>query len=136
MLVSKLEEKQVNLHNNWKMSKKTVIKRNKIKKRIRKVVFGTKDKPRLTVFRSNKEIYAQLIDDVSGNTIVSSSSAEKEISKSKGNKTETASLVGKKLAEKAVSKGIKHVSFDRSGYLYHGRVKSLADGAREGGLKF
>ena len=92
--------------------------------------------PRLSVFRSNKEIYAQLIDDVSGNTIVSSSSAEKEISKTKGNKTETASLVGKKLAEKAVSKGIKQVSFDRSGYLYHGRVKSLADGAREGGLKF
>ena len=117
-----------------KLTKKD--RRLRIKNRIRKVVFGTSKVPRLTVFRSNKEIYAQLIDDVNGNTIVSSSSAEKEISKSKGNKTETASLVGKKLAEKAVSKGIKQVSFDRSGYLYHGRVKSLADGAREGGLKF
>ena len=105
-------------------------RRTRIKNRIRKIVSGTEAQPRLSVFRSNKEIYAQLIDDVSGSTIVSSSSTEKEISKTKGNKTETASLVGKKLAEKAVSKGIKQVSFDRSGYLYHGRVKSLADGAR------
>ena len=111
-------------------------RRLRIKRRIRKIVTGTAEQPRLAVFRSNKEIYAQLVDDVNGNTLVSSSSAEKEISKSKGNKTETASLVGKNLAEKAVSKGIKQVSFDRSGYLYHGRVKSLADGAREGGLKF
>ena len=111
-------------------------RRQRIKSRIRKTVTGTSAQPRLAVYRSNKEIYAQLIDDVSGKTIVSSSSAEKEISKEKGNKIETASLVGKKLAEKAVSKGIKQVSFDRSGYLYHGRVKSLADGAREGGLKF
>ena len=117
-----------------KLTKKQ--RRVRIKNRIRKIVSGTETHPRLSVFRSNKEIYAQLIDDVSGNTIVSSSSAEKEISKTKGNKTATASLVGKKLAEKAVSKGIKQVSFDRSGYLYHGRVKSLADGAREGGLKF
>ena len=117
-----------------KLTKKQ--RRFRIKNRIRKIVSGTETHPRLSVFRSNKEIYAQLIDDVSGNTIVSCSSAEKEISKTKGNKTETALLVGKKLAEKAVSKGIKQVSFDRSGYLYHGRVKSLADGAREGGLKF
>ena len=117
-----------------KLTKKQ--RRIRIKNRIRKIVSGTETHPRLSVFRSNKEIYAQLIDDVNGNTIVSSSSAEKEISKNKGNKTETALLVGKKLAEKAVSKGIKQVSFDRSGYLYHGRVKSLADGAREGGLKF
>ena len=117
-----------------KLTKKQ--RRIRIKNRIRKIVSGTETHPRLSVFRSNKEIYAQLIDDVNGNTIVSSSSAEKEISETKGNKTETASLVGKKLAEKAVSKGIKQVSFDRSGYLYHGRVKSLADGAREGGLKF
>ena len=115
---------------------KKQLRRIKIKRRIRGIVNGTSEKPRMTVFRSNKEIYAQLIDDVSGSTIVSSSSTEKEISKIKGNKTETASLVGKKLAEKAVSKGIKQVSFDRSGYLYHGRVKSLAEGAREGGLKF
>ena len=106
------------------------------KQRVRYKNKRVSDRNRLTVFRSNNHLYAQLIDDVSGNTIVSSSSAEKEISKTKGNKTETASLVGKKLAEKAVSKGIKQVSFDRSGYLYHGRVKSLADGAREGGLKF
>ena len=136
MLVSKLEEKQVNLHNNWKMSKKTLIKRNKIKKRIRKVVFGTKDKPRLTVFRSNKEIYAQLVDDVTGSVLASSSSMEKEFSKTKLDKTKLAGSVGKSLAEKAVKIGIKNVSFDRSGYLYHGRIKSLADGAREGGLKF
>ena len=113
-----------------------IKRRQRIKNRVRKIISGTESQPRLSVFRSNKEIYAELIDDVNGNTIVSSSSAEKEISKVKGNKTETASVVGKKLAEKAVSKGIKQVSFDRSGYLYHGRVKSLADGAREGGLKF
>ena len=117
-----------------KLTKKQ--RRFRIKNRIRKIVSGSETHPRLSVFRSNKEIYAQLIDDASGNTIVSSSSAEKEISKAKGNKTEIASLVGKKLAEKAVSKGINQVSFDRSGYLYHGRVKALADGAREGGLKF
>ena len=111
-------------------------RRTRIKNRIRKIVSGTEAQPRLSVFRSNKEIYAQLVNDVNGSTIVSSSSTEKEISNTKGNKTETASLVGKKLAEKAASKGIKQVSFDRSGYLYHGRVKSLADGAREGGLKF
>ena len=113
-----------------------IKRRQRIKNRVRKIISGTESQPRLSIFRSNKEIYAQLIDDVTGNTIVSSSSTEKEISKVKGNKIETASVVGKKLAEKAVSKGIKQVSFDRSGYLYHGRVKSLADGAREGGLKF
>jgi large subunit ribosomal protein L18 len=113
-----------------------IKRRQRIKNRVRKIISGTESQPRLSVFRSNKEIYAQLIDDVTGKTILSSSSTEKEISKLKGNKTETASVVGKKLAEKAVSKGIKQVSFDRSGYLYHGRVKSLADGAREGGLKF
>ena len=113
-----------------------IKRRQRIKNRVRKIISGTESQPRLSIFRSNKEIYAQLIDDVTGNTIVSSSSTEKEISKVIGNKTETASVVGKKLAEKAVSKGIKQVSFDRSGYLYHGRVKSLADGAREGGLKF
>ena len=104
-----------------KLTKKQ--RRTRIKNRIRKIVSGTVKQPRLSVFRSNKEIYAQLVDDVTGNTLVASSSSEKEIAKSKSNKIETASLVGKKLA-------------DRSGYLYHGRVKSLADGAREGGLKF
>ena len=89
------------------MGNTKTYRRNRIRQRIKKVISGTSDFPRLSVFRSNKEIYAQLIDDVNGNTIVSSSSAEKEISKTKGNKTETASLVGKKLAEKAVSKGNK-----------------------------
>ena len=118
-----------------KLTKKQ--RRTRIKNRIRKIVSGTEKQPRLSVFRSNKEIYAQLVDDVTGKTLAASSSSEKEISKSKKtNKNETAALVGKKLAEKAVTKGIKQVSFDRSGYLYHGRVKSLADGAREGGLKF
>ena len=84
-----------------------IKRRQRIKNRVRKIISGTESQPRLSVFRSNKEIYAQLIDDVSGNTIVSSSSAEKEISKVKGNKTETASVVGKKLAEKAVSKALK-----------------------------
>ena len=111
-----------------KLTKKQ--RRTRIKNRIRKTVSGTVEQPRLSVFRSNKEIYAQLVDDVTGSTLVASSSSEKEIAKSKSNKIETASLVGKKLAEKAVTIGIKQVSFDRSGYLYHGRVKSLADGAR------
>ena len=111
-------------------------RRSRIKNRIRKLVSGTKEHPRLSVFRSNKEIYAQLVDDVTGSIIASSSSIEKEFSKSKLDKTKMAASVGKSLAEKAVKIGIKNVSFDRSGYLYHGRVKSLADGAREGGLKF
>ena len=117
-----------------KLTKKA--RRTRIKNRIRKVLFGTSSIPRLTVFRSNKEIYAQLIDDVSGSILTSSSSIEKEFAKSKLDKTKMAASVGKNLAERAVKIGIKNVSFDRSGYLYHGRVKSLADGAREGGLKF
>ena len=117
-----------------KLSKKD--RRTRIKNRIRKIISGTKTSPRLSVFRSNKEIYVQLIDDSNGSTIVASSSSDKNFAKSKANKTEIASLVGKDIAEKAIKKGIKKVSFDRSGYLYHGRVKSLADGAREAGLKF
>lgn len=111
-------------------------RRTRIKNRIRKIISGTESNPRLSVFRSNKEIYAQLIDDSNGKIIVASSSRDKNIDKAKANKTELASLVGKDIAEKAIKKGIKEVSFDRSGYLYHGRVKSLADGAREVGLKF
>ncbi|MDG2174310.1 MAG: 50S ribosomal protein L18 [Flavobacteriaceae bacterium] len=111
-------------------------RRTRIKNRIRKIISGTESNPRLSVFRSNKEIYAQLIDDSNGKIIVASSSRDKNIDKDKSNKTELASLVGKDIAEKAIKKGIKQVSFDRSGYLYHGRVKSLADGAREVGLKF
>ena len=111
-------------------------RRDRIRFRIRKTVSGTEQRPRLAVFRSNKEIYAQLIDDVSGKTITAASSRDKDIEASKVNKTEAAKLVGKAIAEKAVKAGVESVSFDRGGYLYHGRVKSLAEGAREGGLKF
>ena len=111
-------------------------RRQRIKNRIRKIVSGTEARPRLSVFRSNKEIYAQIIDDVTGKTISAASSRDKDIAKAKGNKTEKAALVGKAVAEKAMKEGIDTISFDRGGYLYHGRVKSLADGAREAGLKF
>jgi large subunit ribosomal protein L18 len=111
-------------------------KRLRIKSRIRKVVSGTEARPRLAVFRSNKEIYAQVVDDVTGKTISAASSRDKDISSAKGTKTEIATLVGKSIAEKAIKAGVETISFDRGGYQYHGRVKSLADGAREGGLKF
>jgi large subunit ribosomal protein L18 len=111
-------------------------KRLRIKSRIRKVVSGTEARPRLSVFRSNKEIYAQIVNDVDGKTLASASSREKGIDSSKGNKIEIAALVGKSIAEKALKAGVDTISFDRGGFLYHGRVKSLADGAREAGLKF
>ena len=110
-------------------------RRVRIKHRIRKVVFGTAEQPRLSVFRSNKEIYAQLVDDNLGTTIVSVSSRDKEI-EAKGTKTDIAKLVGKSVAEKAMKVGISNIAFDRNGFLYHGRVKALADAAREAGLKF
>lgn len=110
--------------------------RFKIKNRIRKTVTGTADRPRMTVFRSNKQIYVQLIDDLDGKTIVAASSSEKEGTDQKGNKIEQAERVGKLVAEKAKAAGIDTVVFDRNGYLYHGRVKSLAEAARKGGLKF
>lgn len=110
--------------------------RLRIKRRIRKVVSGTESRPRLAIFRSNKEIYAQVVNDVTGITIIAASSRDKDISSTKGTKTEIAALVGKSLAEKALKVGIDTIAFDRGGYQYHGRVKSLADGAREGGLKF
>lgn len=110
-------------------------RRNKIRKRVRKAITGTASRPRLSVFRSNKEIYAQIIDDVEGKTIAAASSRDKDIS-AEGDKIKQAELVGKNLAEKAKKAGVETISFDRGGYLYHGRVKSLADGAREGGLKF
>lgn len=116
------------------LSKKTQ-RRNKIRRRIRKNLSGTESRPRLSVFRSNKEIYAQIVNDDEGKTLAAASSRDKDI-EAKGNKTEIAAIVGKALAEKAKSAGIEEVAFDRGGYLYHGRVKSLADGAREGGLKF
>jgi len=111
-------------------------RRKRIKRRIRKISFGTEARPRLSVYRSNKEIYAQVIDDNSGVTIVAASSRDKEISKEKGTKSEIAALVGKAVAEKAKKAGIETIAFDRGGCLYHGRVKSLAEGAREAGLKF
>ncbi|MEZ4803869.1 MAG: 50S ribosomal protein L18 [Gelidibacter sp.] len=111
-------------------------KRLKIKSRIRKVVSGTEARPRLAVFRSNKEIYAQIVDDVTGKTISAASSRDKDISSAKGTKSEIATLVGKSIAEKALKAGVETIAFDRGGYQYHGRVKSLAEGAREGGLKF
>ena len=109
-------------------------RRQRIQFRIRKTVSGTAAQPRLSVFRSNKEIYAQIIDDVSGVTIVSASSRDKGVTK--GTKIETASAVGKLIAEKALKAGVSTITFDRGGNLYHGRVKSLAEGAREAGLKF
>lgn len=116
------------------MLNKKVLRRQSIKKRIRKSIRGTSDIPRLSVFRSNKQIYAQIIDDVQGNTLASASS--RAITEDKETKIQTAEKVGKMLAEKALTAGIEKVVFDRGGYLYHGRVKSLADGARNGGLKF
>jgi large subunit ribosomal protein L18 len=110
-------------------------RRQRIKHRIRKIVIGTAARPRLSVFRSNKEIYAQLIDDNLGTTLVSVSSRDKEI-ESVGSKSDIAKLVGKSIAEKAISAGVEAVAFDRNGFLYHGRVKALADAAREAGLKF
>ena len=118
------------------MKNNKTFRRNRIRQRIKKVVSGTSDYPRLSVFRSNKEIYCQLIDDVSGKTIVQTSSRDKSIAdlKLKSN-IEISFNVGKSVAELALKKGIDKIKFDRGGYLYHGRVKSLADGAREGGLK-
>ena len=104
-------------------------------KRVRAKISGTTERPRLCVYRSNANISAQIIDDVKGVTLVSASSTEKDFTAYGGNK-EAAREVGKKLAERAAAKGIEAVVFDRGGYLYHGRVQELAEGAREGGLKF
>ncbi len=109
-------------------------RRQRIRFRIRKTISGTATNPRLSVFRSNKEIYAQLIDDVNGVTLLAASSREKEIGS--GTNIEVATAVGKLVAEKALKAGIDVVTFDRGGYLYHGRIKSLAEGARAAGLKF
>lgn len=114
----------------------TKNRRIKIKKRIRATVSGSADRPRMSVFRSNKEIYVQLVDDLEGKTLLAASSADKGIASEKGNKTEIANKVGKLIAERAKEAGIESVVFDRNGYLYHGRVKALADGAREEGLNF
>ena len=111
-------------------------RRQKIRYRIRKKVSGSAQKPRLSVFRSNADIYCQLIDDVNGVTLASASSRDKDIAAQKGTKVEKSKLVGEAIARKAKDLGIETVVFDRGGNLYHGRVKSVADGAREGGLQF
>ena len=111
-------------------------RRFKIKKRIRKKIFGTPEMPRLSVYRSNKHISVQIIDDVNNKTLVAASSRNKELAEAKGNKSEIATSVGELIAKRALDKGVNKIVFDRNGYLYHGRVKSLAEGARKGGLKF
>lgn len=112
------------------------IRRQKIRFNIRKKISGSAGKPRLSVFRSNTDIYVQLIDDLSGKTLASASSRDKDIVAQKGTKSEKSKLVGQAIARKAGELGLKSVVFDRGGYLYHGRVKNVADGAREGGLEF
>jgi large subunit ribosomal protein L18 len=118
------------------MATKSLTRRERIHLRVRKVVEGTPARPRLAVFRSSKEIYAQIIDDLSGVTLCAATSLKKSGRDVTGSKLEQARQVGKKIAELAKAKGIESVSFDRGGFLYHGRVKSLAEGAREGGLNF
>ncbi len=110
-------------------------RRQRIRYRIRRRISGTAERPRMSVYRSNNQIYAQIIDDVTGNTLIAASSLEKEIETGNVKKTEQAKLVGKLIAQKALAKGIKEVVFDRGGYLYHGRIKNLAEAARENGLK-
>ena len=112
------------------------LRRKSIQTRIRKTIKGTAERPRLSVFRSNKQIYAQLIDDLNGVTIAAASSASKDFEAMKAKKVDIAKEVGKIIAVKANQSGISTVIFDRGGYLYHGRVKALAEGAREAGLKF
>jgi large subunit ribosomal protein L18 len=111
-------------------------RRQRIRYGIRNKISGTATKPRLAIFRSNTDIYAQIIDDVKGATIASASTKDKDIKAQKGTKVEKSKLVGAVIARKAVDLGLKEVIFDRGGYLYHGRVKSVADGAREAGLQF
>ncbi|MEA3477238.1 MAG: 50S ribosomal protein L18 [Bacteroidota bacterium] len=111
-------------------------RRHRIRMRIRKIVQGDTERPRMSVFRSNKQIYVQLIDDAEGKTLISASSREKGIIDKQVAKIEQAKLVGQLIAEKAKEAGIENVVFDRGGYLFNGRVKSLAEAAREGGLKF
>jgi large subunit ribosomal protein L18 len=112
------------------------LRKQRIKYTIRKKISGTAQKPRLSVFRSNTEIYVQMIDDVNGVTLTSASSRDKDIAAQKVNKSEKSKLVGLAVAQKAISLGLSTCVFDRGGFLYHGRVKAVADGAREGGLQF
>lgn len=121
------------------MTKKRLNSRSRAKTRIRKKIEGTSDRPRLTVYRSLNHMYVQLIDDAEGKTLAAASSKSEEIAdemKNAKNKTEKSKLVGKLLAQKALEKKIESVVFDRNGYKFHGRIQAIADGAREGGLKF
>ena len=117
------------------MALNKVEKRIRIKRRVRGKISGSSELPRLSVYKSNKEIYAQLINDIDGKTLVSASSRDKGVDAT-GTKTEVSAAVGKAIAAKAIAAGIENIVFDRNGFVYHGRVKALADGAREGGLKF
>lgn len=117
-----------------KLDKNVVRKKRHL--RVRKNMFGTEERPRLNVFRSSKHIYAQLIDDINGKTLASASTVDKEYGEKITGNSEAAKLVGELIAKRALDKGYKTVVFDRGGYLYHGRVKSLADAAREAGLEF
>ncbi len=119
-----------------KIKDRKQFRRHRIKMRIRKIVQGTADCPRMSVFRSNKQIYVQLVNDVEGTTVLSASSREKGIIENTVNKIEQSKLVGQLIASKAKESGIENVVFDRNGYLYHGRIKSLAEAARKSGLKF
>ena len=117
-----------------KIDRKKVRRKKQL--RIRNKIYGTLEKPRLSLFRSNKNVYAQIIDDMAGNTLAAASSNEPELREEAGNNVEVAKKVGKLLAERAQEKGVKQVIFDRSGYIYHGKVAALADSAREVGLEF
>lgn len=119
------------------ITKKSKNAKRKVRQtRVRKKITGTPERPRLNVYRSNTNIYAQVIDDVSGKTLVSASSLEAELNLTNGGNKDAAKAVGAKIAEKALKAGIEHVVFDRSGYIYHGRVRELSEAAREAGLKF
>ena len=118
------------------MAGKNKERRIKIKAGVRKKISGTADRPRLSVFRSNRGLYVQVIDDLNGHTLASASSGELESKKATSLNIEVSKSVGKKIAEKAIAAGITNIVFDRNGYLYHGNIKALAEGAREGGLKF
>ena len=118
------------------MKNKKEFQRSRAKRRVRAKISGTGERPRLSVFRSNKQIYAQIINDLTGTTLVSASSKHESIASKDAPKVEKAKMVGLLLAERAKEAEIESVVFDRNGYIYHGRVKALADGAREGGLKF
>jgi large subunit ribosomal protein L18 len=138
MLESISERKTERLQRNNKntvMPNQKVLRRNKVRRRIRKNIFGTPESPRMSVFRSNKQIYVQIIDDVNQKTLVSAGSLGVAEAQNVAKKDQ-AQLVGKKIAEKALAAGVERIVFDRGGYLYHGRVKALGDAAREAGLKF